>query len=70
MEEQLFFIYFNLKVDVVKLGYYGSCILSNMDFFFCIEVKYGIIFCGVNNCYGYFYSEVLEVLEENQIRIW
>ncbi|HAQ3910675.1 TPA: DNA internalization-related competence protein ComEC/Rec2, partial [Enterococcus faecium] len=70
MEEQLLFIYPNLKADVVKLGHHGSRTSSNTDFLSRIEAKHGIISCGVNNRYGHPHSEVLEALEENQIRTW
>ncbi|HCD4270012.1 TPA: ComEC/Rec2 family competence protein [Enterococcus faecium] len=70
MEEQLLSIYPNLKADVVKLGHHGSRTSSNTDFLSRIEAKHGIISCGVNNRYGHPHSEVLEALEENQIRTW
>ena len=70
MEKQLLLIYPNLKADVVKLGHHGSRTSSNTDFLSHIEAKHGIISCGVNNRYGHPHSEVLETLEENQIKTW
>ncbi len=70
MEKQLLLIYPNLKADVVKLGHHGSRTSSNTDFLSHIEAKHEIISCGVNNRYGHPHSEVLETLEENQIKTW
>ena len=60
---------YNLQdIDVLKVGHHGSRTSSSKEFIDEINLRYGIISVGNNNCYGHPNKEVLDNL--NNLKIY
>src|SRR5699024_1689605 len=68
-EQDLIKTYPKLTVDVLKIAHHGSKTSSDEGFISHIKPDYGLIPAGVNNRYGHPAEEVINVLEENSVRI-
>lgn len=68
MEEVLINNDYDLSADILKVGHHGSKYSTCEDFLKEVSPKYAIIQVGENN-YGHPDSEVLDRLEENNIKV-
>ncbi len=68
-EERIGVTYPHLRADVVKLGHHGSRTSSSVGFIELLNATYGIISCGQNNRYGHPHPEVLEEMEDLEMRL-
>lgn len=69
-ETQLLKSGFDLKADVLKLGHHGSKTSSTENFIKQVQPKHGIISCGVKNQFKHPNREVLETLEQQQVKVY
>ncbi|RWR15176.1 DNA internalization-related competence protein ComEC/Rec2 [Siminovitchia fortis] len=69
-EEEVLSRYSRLDIDVLKVGHHGSRGSSSEPFIQMIKPEYAIISAGKSNRYGHPHAEVLEILEEENIRIF
>ncbi|MFP7493573.1 DNA internalization-related competence protein ComEC/Rec2 [Terribacillus saccharophilus] len=69
-EKELIKRYPSLDADVLKVGHHGSNTSSDSAFLQHIKPETALISAGRNNRYGHPAPEVLEVLEQQNIRIW
>ena len=59
-----------IKADVLKLGHHGSKTSSTENFIKQVQPKHGIISCGVKNQFKHPNREVLETLEQQQVKVY
>lgn len=59
----------DLSADVLKVGHHGSGTSSSGKFIREVQPAYGVISCGEGNDYGHPHSEVLDILNENNINV-
>lgn len=62
--------YPELKVDVYKVAHHGSVGSFNEDFLDSLNIKYGVISCGVDNDYSHPHKEILRYLEDANIQVY
>jgi competence protein ComEC len=55
--------------DVLKVGHHGSKTSTSDEFVKMLTPTYGIISDGVNNKYGFPHKEVLDILNQNNVKI-
>ena len=60
----------NLECDVLKVPHHGSSTSSTKDFLMETDPTYGIISVGSDNPYGHPHIEVLERLDDEDIRVY
>ena len=70
--EELLDAYSNdsLDVDVLKVGHHGSRTSTTTDFIDKIKPEDALISCGTGNSYKHPHKDVLDILIENQVKIW
>ena len=56
------------KAHVLKLGHHGSSTSNTKDFLLAVDPEYAIISCGKDNSYGHPHKEVIDLLDELNIR--
>ena len=61
---------YDLEVDILKVGHHGSQTSSSPDFLAEADPTYAVIQCGEGNSYGHPHYEVLERLENDDVRIY
>lgn len=59
----------NINSDVLKLGHHGSQYSSTNDFLDVVKPKYAVISVGKNNSYGHPNNEILNKLNNRNIKI-
>lgn len=69
-EAQLLRDYPNLQADVIKIGHHGSRTSSTEAFISQLNAKHSVISCGVNNHFNHPHNEVVERLNQHQIKIF
>ena len=69
-EEDMIRHYGRLDIDVLKVGHHGSRSSTTSEMIEFTTPAYAIISAGKNNRYGHPHPEVLEVLEQHQIRVF
>ncbi|MBR3967077.1 MAG: MBL fold metallo-hydrolase [Clostridia bacterium] len=58
---------FDLDCDFLKMGHHGSSTSSSEDFVFAVSPYLAAISCGMDNEYGHPHSEILSLLEREEI---
>ena len=56
------------KVEGIKIGHHGSKSSTHHDFIKETQPEFAVISCGFNNKFGHPSSEVLQLLNENQVQ--
>lgn len=69
-EEQLIQKYPNLQVDILKVGHHGSNTSTTDRFLKVVQPKVAVISVGENNLYGHPHKEVIERLEDDDIKTY
>ncbi|MFP7169673.1 DNA internalization-related competence protein ComEC/Rec2 [Terribacillus sp. 7520-G] len=69
-EMELIRSYPSLQADVLKVGHHGSNTSTDPDFLAFIKPETALISAGRNNRYGHPSPEVIQALEQQNIRIW
>ena len=59
-----------LRSDVIKIGHHGSTTSSSEEFIDEVTPEYAVIMCGEDNSYGHPHDEILELLEDNEIKLF
>ena len=59
----------DLSSDILKVGHHGSNSSSIAEFLDKVNPKYAVISCGLDNSYGHPHKEVMERLNERNIKI-
>lgn len=70
VEQELIKSNIDLSADVLKVGHHGSNTSSTMEFLEKVNPKYVIISCGKNNIYSHPHKQVLERLNNLNIRTY
>lgn len=60
----------NIKATILKVGHHGSETASTKEFIDAIEPTYALISCGLNNKYNHPNQEVLERLNNKNIKVF
>jgi competence protein ComEC len=58
-----------LRADVLSVAHHGSETSSSEEFLDAVSPRIAVISCGVDNSYGHPHREVIERLEERDVRI-
>jgi competence protein ComEC len=61
---------YNYDCDILKVGHHGSKTSTSQEFLEKFKFEKAIISCGVNNKYKHPNTEVLDLLDENQINYY
>ena len=61
---------YDLEADVLKVGHHGSYSSTSRKFLAAVDPTYAVIEAGRNNRYGHPHYEVLNLLENDDIRIY
>ena len=61
---------FNIEADVLKVGHHGSSSSTSKKFIQAVDPTYAVIQCGEGNSYGHPHYETLDILEDNDARIY
>lgn len=61
---------YDLEADVLKVGHHGSFSSTSIRFLEEVDPTYAVISAGENNRYGHPHYEVLNLLENDDIRIY
>ena len=61
---------FNIEADVLKVGHHGSSSSTCKKFIQAVDPTYAVIQCGEGNSYGHPHYETLDILEDNDARIY
>lgn len=61
---------FNIEADVLKVGHHGSSSSTSKNFIQAVDPTYAVIQCGEGNSYGHPHYETLDILEDNDARIY
>lgn len=69
IEKHILKNYPELNCDVLKIGHHGSNTSTSDEFLEKVSPKEAIISCGVNNMYGHPNDEVIDRLENHNIKI-
>lgn len=69
IEKHILKKYPELDCDVLKIGHHGSNTSTSDEFLEKVSPKEAIISCGVNNMYGHPNDEVIDRLENHNIKI-
>lgn len=69
MESKLMKAYPKLQVDVLRVGHHGSKNSTSEAFLEHIKPRYALISSGRNNRYGHPATEVLDLLDENEVKV-
>lgn len=69
-EEELLSAYSTLHADVIKVSHHGSRTSSTQSFIEQVQPQYAVISAGLNNRYGHPHPEVLDILENNGVRVY
>ena len=69
IEKHILKNYPELDCDVLKIGHHGSNTSTSDEFLEKVSPKEAIISCGVNNMYGHPNDEVMDRLENHNIKI-
>jgi lysophospholipase L1-like esterase len=56
------------KAQVLKLGHHGSSSSNTKEFLLAVDPTYAVISCGKDNSYGHPHKEVVDLLDELNIR--
>ena len=62
--------YPNLKIDVLKVAHHGSNTSTDPQFIEILNPKFAFISVGLNNRFGHPTKEVIETLENNDVKIY
>ena len=57
-------------VDLIKIGHHGSSNSSDPSFISSINPKYAVITCGENNRYNHPDKETMDILKNNNIKVY
>lgn len=60
---------YNLSSDVLKVGHHGSTTSTSESFLKEVNPKYGIISCEKGNTYGHPHKEIIELLNEYNVKV-
>ena len=60
----------DVECDVLKVAHHGSTSSSSKDFITAADPTYGIISAGEGNRYGHPHHEILDLLQDEDIRIY
>ena len=69
-EEQLIQKYPNLQVDILKVGHHGSNTSTTGCFLKVVQPKVAVISAGENNVMVILHKEVIERLEDDDIKTY
>lgn len=69
-ERKLIKEYSNLEIDILRVGHHGSKNSTDEAFIRHIQPRYGLISAGKDNRYGHPAKEVLDILEENDVKVF
>lgn len=61
---------YDLEADVLKVGHHGSSSSTSRKFLAAVDPTYAVIEAGEDNRYGHPHYEVLNLLENDDIRIY
>ncbi len=61
---------YDLETDILKVGHHGSYTSTSPEFLSEADPTYAVIQCGEGNSYGHPHYEVLERLENDDVRIY
>ena len=61
---------YDLETDILKVGHHGSQTSSSPEFLAEADPTYAVIQCGKDNSYGHPHYEVLERLDNDDVRIY
>ena len=61
---------YDLEADVLKVGHHGSSSSTSIRFLQAVDPTYAVIEAGEDNRYGHPHYEVLNALEDDDIRIY
>lgn len=61
---------FDLSADVFKCGHHGSSTSNTEEFLETISPEYAVISCEKGNSYGHPHDEVMELLNDMQLKIY
>lgn len=61
---------FNIESDVLKVGHHGSSSSTSKRFIEAVDPTYAVIECGKGNSYGHPHYETLDILEDNDARVY
>ena len=69
IEKEIIKKYKKLDCDILKVGHHGSDTSSSLEFLKAVTPEEAIISCGVNNSYGHPSEEVVNRLNDLDIKI-
>lgn len=60
---------YNLVAEVLKAGHHGSKTSTSKEFLLAVNPEFAVISAGKDNRYGHPSSEILELLESNEVKL-
>jgi len=60
----------NIKADLIKIGHHGSFSSTSNEFLSKVSPSYAIISVGKNNDYGHPHREIINLLNESNIKVY
>ncbi len=69
IEKQIMNEYESIPCDILKVGHHGSKTSTSEEWVKYLSPKEAIISCGYNNSYGHPHSQVIHILQEQNVRI-
>lgn len=61
---------YDLEADILKVGHHGSSSSTSRKFLVAVDPTYAVISAGENNRYGHPHYEVLDILDNDDVRIY
>lgn len=59
-----------LAADVLKVGHHGSSTSTSEEFLRTVSPRYAVISCGEGNSYGHPHREILQLLQEWNVKLY
>ncbi|MBQ7097601.1 MAG: MBL fold metallo-hydrolase [Clostridia bacterium] len=61
---------YNVECDVLKVAHHGSTTSSTKEFMVAADPTYGVISVGEGNRYGHPHNEILDLLQDEDVRVY